>query len=1664
MKPTSPSGLGLDRLPSPRELYGRRKGQNRRRRRPRVHSPSTAVLAHLEELKKRQNCINQLKGPKWGSSRSQGSALDTDESLIDQEWQPVECSSNTTETYSSNTEAQEPVMSISCSGHGGVSGCRSSAQFFLTPATQRNQLGRSLVTGNPGQIRSGVDVSCGEWDTWPRKNNNHLKVFLPHKLIDSLPKCAALPKERQRWNTNEEIVSYLTSFEKHEEWLSGSPRTRPLNGSIILYNRKKVKYRKDGYCWKKRKDGKTTREDHMKLKVQGMECLYGCYVHSSIIPTFHRRCYWLLQNPDIVLVHYLNVPVTEDCGKICGPMLSPSSSDRKEWLRWSKEELICQLKPMFHCIKWTCSNGNGSVEFSVEQLVHQVLESQPPPRTHMCLFNSGLGSRGNIPHKCNSTKHRIISPKVDFGLAPCSALTEVQNLSAANSSGNVVNQDKKLVKLPKSVPRVKGGREASPLGTSDNVDPTDRTPGARSNGSYGNRELTTIACVTNVPNLSIATVTCSIPRNALILMTGVGDKPVSLAGPGLALGSQQLAVSGQAAGLGSRDLTLALAHSTGSGLVLSETSMDTSETSTTFDPDSFLNSPKQGQTYGGGGGAREGGSIAPAYPVLSLGDSLEREADLESVGPERESRLPDCGMPPVSSASVFPQTPGLMTVRREPTAATVCVESPALATVLDYNDRGSPKPYAGTFPQPSPMGAPLPSPCSSFFHGDAGGHGSGSDPSAPVILGTEPLCQFSQEATDNRGERNKLGVGGLQAVGPEAETPMDTSQGTGLQKGAEKVEPDYGALPTGNSSNLYSIIQSEMPPTQHPPASLELDIDHFDISFDSQFPDLIPDFMAEGGGEGGTAYPSAESSDHTISPTYPETLASRSGYSSPQQPMGTDRAAVFSEVPAAPADLPSLSPSTAPEGPSVSITDFSPEWSYPEGGVKVLITGQWGDGADGYSCVFDHITVPAALIQSGVLRCYCPAHEAGVVKLHVTREKPPLVSNTVMFEYRARNSLALPSSQLDWLSLDDNQFRMSILERLEQMEKRMAEMAASGHCQSVRTGGRMQIQASSDSFEERIIALCLTMMSRSCWLSSERLVHSVTFRGMTLLHLAAAQGYSRLIETLIKWRSLSADSLDLEQEVDPLNVDHFSCTPLMWACALGHVDAAVTLYGWNQRALLIPDSLGRLPLHVARARGHVRLATRLEELQGQGESSSLTIRVPEGDTTDGQWPLSTSDAPDTPRGPLSSLASPDTGLSVATSPSSPSSLPEGLGANSVSSAYSSASVSGESATYSPELGAHGDPDIAMEVCESQQMVGPASPGGKGDSLWPLPSQQESRQRGTPSPTPQSRYFIDYGLTHGNGQFSVTIGRDSIETGLLRFNENEENEEFLPPVDVLQVDMMALAEQIIEATPERIKQEDFNSVEAPLKERQDSSSISNTMTWLATYLENVDQLPNFSQHRSACNQPLTPPSHACLSPVNSPLSDITFERVDVAANTGWSDFFNASTNGKMESEFALLTLSDHEQRELYEAARIIQTAFRKYKGRRLKEQQEVAAAVIQRCYRKYKQYALYKKMTQAAILIQSKFRSYYEQKRFQQSRRAAVLIQQSYRSYKEYERLKQAHRGAGPLQQKMKASFLTKKQDQAARKIMRFLRRCRHRMRELRQSQELEAVPIPGLTT
>lgn len=78
------------------------------------------------------------------------------------------------------------------------------------------------------------------------------------------------------------------------------------------------------------------------------------------------------------------------------------------------------------------------------------------------------------------------------------------------------------------------------------------------------------------------------------------------------------------------------------------------------------------------------------------------------------------------------------------------------------------------------------------------------------------------------------------------------------------------------------------------------------------------------------------------------------------------------------------------------------------------------------------------------------------------------------------------------------------------------------------------------------------------------------------------------------------------------------------------------------------------------------------------------------------------------------------------------------------------------------------------------------------------------------------------------------------------------------------------------------------------------------------------------------EPLTPSSNASMSPAGSPVSEVAFEKPSLPSAADWSEFLSASASEKVESELAQLTLSDHEQRELYEAARLVQTAFRKYK--------------------------------------------------------------------------------------------------------------------------------------
>lgn len=68
------------------------------------------------------------------------------------------------------------------------------------------------------------------------------------------------------------------------------------------------------------------------------------------------------------------------------------------------------------------------------------------------------------------------------------------------------------------------------------------------------------------------------------------------------------------------------------------------------------------------------------------------------------------------------------------------------------------------------------------------------------------------------------------------------------------------------------------------------------------------------------------------------------------------------------------------------------------------------------------ICLPTQFILSS---CMFPAHDTGLVMLQVAMGGE-VISSSVVFEYKARDLPALPSSQHDWLSLDGEHIHASL--------------------------------------------------------------------------------------------------------------------------------------------------------------------------------------------------------------------------------------------------------------------------------------------------------------------------------------------------------------------------------------------------------------------------------------------------------------------------------------------------------------------------------------------------------------------------------------------------------------------------------------------------------------
>uniref|UniRef100_A0A0E0K9W6 CG-1 domain-containing protein n=1 Tax=Oryza punctata TaxID=4537 RepID=A0A0E0K9W6_ORYPU len=103
-----------------------------------------------------------------------------------------------------------------------------------------------------------------------------------------------LKEAQRRWLRPTEICKILKNYRSFR--IAPEPPNRPPSGSLFLFDRKK-------------RDGKTVKEAHERLKSGSIDVLHCYYAHGEENINFQRRSYWMLEEDymHIVLVHYLEV-------------------------------------------------------------------------------------------------------------------------------------------------------------------------------------------------------------------------------------------------------------------------------------------------------------------------------------------------------------------------------------------------------------------------------------------------------------------------------------------------------------------------------------------------------------------------------------------------------------------------------------------------------------------------------------------------------------------------------------------------------------------------------------------------------------------------------------------------------------------------------------------------------------------------------------------------------------------------------------------------------------------------------------------------------------------------------------------------------------------------------------------------------------------------------------------------------------------------------------------------------------------------------------------------------------------------------------------------------------------------------------------------------------
>ncbi|KAJ7956811.1 Calmodulin-binding transcription activator 2 [Quillaja saponaria] len=177
-----------------------------------------------------------------------------------------------------------------------------------------------------------------------------------------------LLEAQHRWLRPAEICEILQNYKKF--CIAPEPAHMPPSGSLFLFNRKVLRYfRKDGHNWRKKKDGKTVKEAHERLKAGRVDVLHCYYAHGEGNEYFQRRSYWMLEEElsHIVLVHYLEVKgngTNFNCIKV--PEEAVSSSKETENIICNAE-VDTSLSSSFHPNNYQVPSQNDTISMNSPQ-------------------------------------------------------------------------------------------------------------------------------------------------------------------------------------------------------------------------------------------------------------------------------------------------------------------------------------------------------------------------------------------------------------------------------------------------------------------------------------------------------------------------------------------------------------------------------------------------------------------------------------------------------------------------------------------------------------------------------------------------------------------------------------------------------------------------------------------------------------------------------------------------------------------------------------------------------------------------------------------------------------------------------------------------------------------------------------------------------------------------------------------------------------------------------------------------------------------------------------------------------------------------------------------------------------------------------------------------